>query len=134
MNANKRDKMACFQALGCAERMRSRVKIRILLWVLLLLGALHGAATAQTDGAALTERLKTYRYGGDPALLDQVAQWVGESRADPARRREAARDLAAVLKSDAAFDAKEFACRQLVLVASEAQIPALTEALQDDAL
>src|SRR5579871_65248 len=104
------------------------------LCALLLLGALAISALAQNDGAALMERLKGYHYGGDHAVLDAVTQWVNESRTDPARRHEAANALASVLKSDAAFDAKEFACRQLVLVASDEQIPVLTDTLKDDAL
>lgn len=101
---------------------------------LLAVAAFSHPAPAQTDRTAVIERLKTYRFGGDGAVLDAVSQWVNESRFDPARRREAARALAEVLRSDAPFDAKQFACRELVLIAGEEQVPAMAALLQDESL
>ena len=105
-----------------------------LLLCLLAVGLYAGSAHAQNGSTAPLERLKAYHFGGDPSVLDSVAQWVRESRPDPDRRRQAARDLAAFLRSDAAFDAKQFACRQLVLIASEEQVSTLAGLLQDDSL
>lgn len=107
---------------------------RLCVCGLLAIAAVSHPALAQTDGATSIKRLKTYRFGDDAAVLDTVTQWVNESRPDAARRREAARALAEVLRSGASFDAKQFACRELVLIAGEEQVPALAALLQDEAL
>jgi HEAT repeat protein len=104
-------------------------KIILILGFLTL--CLAGPAAAQTG---IADRLKAYRFGPDRSALDTVAADVSASRTDPARRKEAARELASVLQSGASFDAKQFACRQLVLVAGEEQVPVLTALLQDDPL
>ncbi len=93
-----------------------------------------GPLNAQGERAASLERLKTYRFGGDQAVLDSVSQWVNAARGDAENRRGAARDLATILTSDASFDAKQFACRELVLIAGDEQVPALTALLGDEAL
>lgn len=91
-------------------------------------------ALAQTDAAASIERLKTFRFGDDVAILDAVSRRINEARPHPDRRSAAARDLATVLNSDASFDAKQFACRELLLIAGEEQVPALAGLLQDERL
>jgi HEAT repeat protein len=103
-----------------------------LLFCLLAVVYLAGTAPAQTGNPF--EQLKAYRFGGDRAVLDAVAQQVSESRANPVRKRQVARALASVLQSDAAFDAKQFACRQLILIATEEQSPTLVRLLQDEQL
>jgi HEAT repeat protein len=79
-------------------------------------------------------RLKTYRFGQSAAPLEAVEKLVAESRANPAAGRELARRLAALLSTDASFDAKQFVCRQLVWVATEAEVPALAGLLHDEHL
>src|SRR5262249_55664929 len=74
-------------------------------------------------------KLKAYRFGGDASALDALTQQVAEARSDPARKRQIARDLSGVLSTDASFDAKQFACRQLALVAGEEEVPALAALL-----
>lgn len=93
-----------------------------------------GSANAQGERAASLERLKTYRFGGDQAVLNSVSQWVNAARGNAENRRGAARDLATILTSDASFDAKQFACRELVLIAGDEQVAALTALLGDEAL
>ena len=89
---------------------------------------------AQQDHGAAIDQLKTYHFGGNPAPLDEVDHWVDEVRADPDRRQQAARALAAVLTSDALFDAKQFICRKLALIGGEDQVPSLAALLPDDQL
>jgi HEAT repeat protein len=111
-----------------------RTRLFPILICLFLAAPLSGTAQAQSDVASLTEKLKTYHYGDSPAVLDALAQQVAEARSKPDRSRQVARDLAEVLRSDASFDAKQFACRQLVYVASEEQVPVLIRLLQDEGL
>lgn len=109
-----------------------RLAVPICACIALL--ALVGPAFAQTDMVNLVDRLKTYRFGGDKTLFDNVAQAVTESRTDPTRRLQLAQGLATVLRSDAAFDAKQLACRQLAFIGSEEQLSALTPLLKDESL
>ena len=89
---------------------------------------------AQNDHAADIEQLKTYRFGGSEAALNAVTLWVSEVQPDEARRRVAAKALASVLTSDASFDAKQFVCRQLVLIGGEDEVPALVGLVKDENL
>lgn len=98
------------------------------------LAALHVPAAARIDGPSPIGQLKTFRFGPDRSVLDAVARWVAQARRDPAQRRQAAAELASVLDSDAAFDARQFACRQLVVVGGTAQIPSLLRTLDDPQL
>ncbi len=93
-----------------------------------------GPASAQTDLTNLVEPLKTYRFGDSTAALDTIAARVSASRAAPEQRRAMANALAEILSSNAGFDAKQFACRQLVFVADDEQVQGLASLLSDDAL
>lgn len=110
----------------------SRVRSRYLL-ILILAAIALPAAVARAQDAAV-ERLKTYRFGGDRAVLDAVTQRVAEARNNASLRAPVARTLGAILQSDAAFDAKQFACRQLAFIGSEEQVPALAPLLGDEQL
>src|SRR5579862_4337585 len=77
------------------------------------------AASAQGDLGDLIAGLKSYRYGQSAAPLDRLTILVATSRANADERREIAHALAGVLSTDAAFEAKQFACRQLVFVAGD---------------
>jgi HEAT repeat protein len=89
---------------------------------------------AQNEHAAHIEALKTYRFGGNEAPLNAIAGWVRSAGSDATKRRAVAQSLASVLTSDASFDAKQFACRQLALVGGEEQVPALAMLLKDETL
>jgi hypothetical protein len=107
------------------------MKISLLPILLCLLAAGPSApARAQNGGADLTARLAEYRFGADTAVLDDIAKEVAAARSNPTRRRRIAHDLALFLRSGAAFDAKQFACRQLVFVAGPEQAPALAALLR----
>jgi len=107
------------------------------LWAAACLACLLTAVPALPAAEApadVLERLKTYRFGQSAAPLEAVEKLVAESRANPAASRDLARQLAALLATDAAFDAKQFVCRQLVLIATEEQVPALARLLNDEHL
>lgn len=99
-----------------------------------LLAGAPAAIQAQNNRATAVEQLKTYRFGGDDAALNTIMQWVREVRDNPTQRAEAAQALAGVLRSEASFDAKQFACRQLVFIAGDSEVPALVSLLKDETL
>ncbi|HEY0075742.1 MAG TPA: HEAT repeat domain-containing protein, partial [Abditibacteriaceae bacterium] len=89
---------------------------------------------AQNEHAAHIEALKSYRFGGNEAPLNAISGLVQSAGSDATKRGAVAQELASVLTSDASFDAKQFACRQLALVGGEQQIPALAALLKDETL
>jgi len=89
---------------------------------------------AQTGDDALFARLREYRLGADDGLPAELAQRVSEARPNAARRRAMARELADILGSNATSDAKQLACRELVLLATNEQLPALLPLLHDEQL
>lgn len=105
--------------------------LRTLIAALALALLACGMATAQPSPI---DQLRAFRYGPDRSALDAVASWIDASRRTPAGRRDAARQLAALLTSDASTEAKKFACRMLVLVASDQEAPALAGLLTDQVL
>jgi len=89
------------------------------------------AGTPQSDDLAPIRSLRDFRFGSDRSILDRVAASVREAMASEVRRKAVASALAEIAVSDAPFDARQFACRQLVRVASPAQIPAMARLLRD---
>ena len=111
------------------------IKAVTLLIVCLFAAAGSGRpVSAQGDHAALLQRIHDYQFGSDPGVVDAANQWINESRMDPAQRKATARALAALLSSDASFAAKQLVCRNLVLIATVDQAPALLKLLPDKRL
>lgn len=106
----------------------------ILASFALTLLILPSTVRAQDDLAAQVESLKTYHFGENTAVLDAIAARVAAARDNPQLRQSVAGALAGVLSSSAAFDAKQFACRQLVPIAGDEQVPALAGLLSDASL
>lgn len=89
-------------------------------------------ATAATDDTvAAIAAVKTYKFGGSREPLAAVERMVKESMKSSETSRAVAAELAAILGSDATLDAKQFACRQLVLVGSAENVPAIAPLLLD---
>ncbi len=76
-------------------------------------------------------RLKTYRFGQENEAVNTVREAAVLSFTDPATRQKLLAGLTAILESDAPNDAKHFACRQLALIGTEQQAPALAKLLAD---
>jgi HEAT repeat protein len=89
-----------------------------------------GVALAVSLDEALG-RLKTYKFGQDDEVINTIREATVGSFNDPATRKKLAAGLAAVLESDATGDAKHSACRQLALIGTEEQVPALAKLLTD---
>lgn len=89
------------------------------------------SANAITVDEAI-EKLKTHRFGQNNEVLNFIQDSAKRSHSDPALRKKLNRGLASILESDAAYDAKQFACRQLVLTATAEHIPVLAKHLMDE--
>ncbi|MBL7187623.1 MAG: HEAT repeat domain-containing protein [Phycisphaerae bacterium] len=90
-----------------------------------------GMVRAITLDEAL-ERIETHRFGQDNEALDFLHEAAVGSHSDPALRRKLNDGLIRILGSDAAYDAKQFVCRQLALAATEEHIPVLARHLGDE--
>ena len=77
------------------------------------------------------EALKTYDWGQDRKVLAPIDEAVVAAHSDEAARGALEERLAAVLNSDVSFDAKQFACRQLMRIGTAACVPALATLLSD---
>jgi HEAT repeat protein len=100
----------------------------IIIIVCVLAG---GAAYAMTVDEAI-EKLKTYKFGEAGEALDFLHESAVGSYSDPALRKKLNEGLSGVIQSDAAYDAKQFACRQLALTATPEQVPLLAKYLADE--
>lgn len=90
-----------------------------------------GVARAMTLDEAF-EKLATHRFGRDDEALNFLREAAVTSHSDPAVRKKLNDRLTRILDSDAAYDARQFACRQLALTATEEQIPVLARKLGDE--
>ena len=78
------------------------------------------------------DRLKTFKFGQSDETLNTITDAVLTSFGDRQKREHLTGRLAAILETEAAYDAKQFICRQLALTGTEKQVPALAALLTDD--
>jgi len=93
--------------------------------------SLGSSVFAMTVDEAI-ERLKTHKFGQNDDVLNFLYESAIGSHSDAALRKKLNDGFARVLESDAQYDAKQFACRQLALTATAEQIPALAKHLTDE--
>jgi type 1 glutamine amidotransferase/HEAT repeat protein len=72
-----------------------------------------------------------YRFGDSRVSLARLERLVQAVSKEPATRKECALKLARVLGSDATTEAQQFACWQLSLIGSAAEVPALANRIAD---
>jgi len=77
--------------------------------------------------------VREYEFGKSRECLTTVSDAVREASASPEKRKAIEAKLLDVLAGPATADAKDFVCRQLSLIASEASVPALRDMIGDDA-
>ena len=77
------------------------------------------------------EAIKTYDWGTDRKPLEEIDAAVIASHNDAAARTDLENRLAAVLKTDVSRDAKDFACRKLMIIGTAASVPTLVSLLSD---
>lgn len=98
---------------------------------LFILTPLLGAATMEEAIA----KLQRFQNGQDQRVLDDVDQFVNMATAQPIssrERTELASRLAALLETDASFEAKQFVCRQLSKIGTPKEVPLLAKMLTDE--
>ena len=118
--------------MRCARRVLP-VFLLALAWV----GTAPPAVPAEPAPAKLDEvfqALAAYDFGVDNAPLTRISELVAATQGRPAERQQLAARLVAVLTSGAARGAKDFACRQLSLIGTDADVPALAALLTDEHL
>jgi len=77
------------------------------------------------------DALKTFNWGADLNLLAPITDAVVSTHSSASARLELENRLAAVLKTEAPRDAKDFVCRKLMLVGTAASVPVLAGLLTD---
>lgn len=103
------------------------------LSIAFLLTGLARAADAPSLDALLTQS-KTYKLGDSRAPLEQIQQLVIQAQSNPQQRKDVAQKLAAVLSTDASYECKDFICRQLYIIGTRNEIPAVANLLTDEKL
>ncbi len=98
-----------------------------------VLGSAAGAMTVEEALTALTA-LKQYDFGGSEEVVSTLRAATVGSHGDAATRVRLRAGYTAVIESTAAYGAKDFACRQLALIGTQAEVPALGVMLTDDRL
>ena len=107
-------------------------RIVLSCWLIALSGGLVCAPPARADALAdELQQLKSYEFGQDQQAMKAVAAEVDSARGNAAQRHEIAHRLAEFLTTDATYAAKQFVCRQLVLIADEQEVPILEQLLTD---
>jgi len=115
--------------------MRTR-KIRLIV-ALFTASVLCAGLVARAQDAALDDAFKAlpeYKIGQSRKALDTIQQAVVAAQLDAAKRAALAGRLASFLSTDATFEAKDFCCRQLYIIGTKAEIPAVARLLGDEKL
>ncbi|HUT45481.1 MAG TPA: HEAT repeat domain-containing protein, partial [Sedimentisphaerales bacterium] len=111
--------------------MSSLKLVPLVIFTVVLVVTYSNLAEAMTVDEALAN-LRNYKFGQDSETLNTIRNAATQSFDNPSVRAHLADGLAKILESDAAYDAKQFACRQLTLIGSERHIPALARHLADE--
>jgi HEAT repeat protein len=90
------------------------------------------STVAQPDVATAIPSLKDYQQQMGRAKLLAVEELVRKSHAQPELKKHLEQQMIALLESDTTAEAKQFVCRQLWLIGSEACVPVLRKMLVDE--
>lgn len=96
---------------------------------LLLSLPLHAA---DPDVAALAAEAAKYQSGASLEPLQKLEQLVYSSAGDTALRTRLEAELVKLLTGESTFEARRFACKQLMVAGTEASLPALGKLLADE--
>lgn len=78
------------------------------------------------------QQIRTYEFGQNREMLSVVQDYCTKSYGDAAKRKEIEQGLIDILGSDATYDCKDFVCRQLYVIGTDASVPALARMLTDE--
>jgi HEAT repeat protein len=76
--------------------------------------------------------MSSYKFGQSRKSLVAIGNLVRDSHGKPAEREQLRKRLAGFLSSDATPDSKRFACEQLSIIGTAAEVPALAKFLTDE--
>jgi len=111
---------------------RTNLAALLLVTALLIPTTTAGAAAASDgDPHAALKRIAGYTFGQSREGLVAVEKLSLAAARDPARRTKLAAAMTRMLASDASADCKKFLCRQLMLIGSAGEVPALAALLGD---
>ena len=99
-----------------------------------LCAALYGAgpafaATTEADIEKAVAAIRDYDYGQSRKALLAVEKLINETYGNAKLRARIEKGLVTVLKSDATLACKQFVCRKLRIIGTDASVPALAEML-----
>lgn len=86
------------------------------------------------EAARAIAKVSKYEFGDSRIPLSDVQDMVRRSLQSPDSRARLAAMLGELLEGNATVDAKRFACRQLALIGTKAQVAQLAALLSDPAL
>jgi HEAT repeat protein len=116
--------------------MKTKMKTTWFCWIALLtltgICLEVGAAETAPEPAALTQAftlLQTFDWGQGHETLQAIEDAILATRNDVAQRRALEQRLGACLSSPAPAAAKQFVCRKLSLIGTEASVPAVAALL-----
>jgi len=113
--------------------MLSRKSLVAAVSVVLFLGACIPAAAQSLD--ELLPQIVTYKLGQSRKAMESVQQLVVQAARNPQQRADMGKKLAALLSNpEATFECKDFVCRQLYVIGTPAEVPALDKLLGDEQL
>jgi len=110
------------------------IKVSAIITVILCCGFISRGANAAVDANAFSQllgKIKTYDFGQSRADLTAISDMIRQASTTP-EIKGIEKQLDDFLKSDATFAARQFVCRELSIVGTEASVPALASMLTDE--
>ncbi len=96
-------------------------------------GSVKGQDMAQGQNAnALVEKVKAYDFGQSRAALTEISDEIRKAYGKPGELKKFEASLLEVLKSDAKYAGKQYACRELSIIGTEQSVPVLAGMLTNE--
>lgn len=114
--------------------MERLVKLSVVTAAGLFCGFLNKAGYAAEDANSfgqLLDKIKAYDFGKSRADLVKISEEISKARGKP-EIRGIEKQLDEFLKSDATYAAKDFVCRELSVIGTEASVPVLATMLTEE--
>ena len=90
------------------------------------------ASVKGSDMEQLLEKVKAYDFGSSRAALTELSDAIRKAYGNAGAMKEFEKGLMGVLKSDAKYAGKQYACRELSIIGTEQSVPALSSMLTDE--
>jgi HEAT repeat protein len=110
--------------------MNRLLKVSVIVAIILCFGGVIYAADSNEFGQLLS-KIKTYDFSQSRADLVKISDMIREA-SGKGEMKAMEKQLDDFLKSDASYAAKDFVCRELSVVGTEASVPVLASMLTDE--